>query len=269
LLKPRTQVFLQGGTKGILVHDASELSVALERYRREVSYHAVLTSRHPDVMQPMIQQYFPSAETNIVSLSGFMSPTGELVTRAATKVLQRPRKVGIGLCFEGREPSVELTEKIGALCRTAGYVGAFEAEFITHGDDHLMIDFNPRFYSQMGFDIARGVSIPMLVLWSATNRHEELAAEMAHAQAWRGTGKEAYCHKTMFDLVLALQRASGRMRPQEVRAWKSWFSSREGSMVDAVRDSADPLPAAVDTAAWLRHFASHPRSFVRNFVLNR
>jgi hypothetical protein len=29
------------------------------------------------------------------------------------------------------------------------------------------------------------------------------------------------------------------------------------------------MPALVDAAAWVRHFARHPRSFVRSFVLNR
>ena len=38
---------------------------------------------------------------------------------------------------------------------------------------------------------------------------------------------------------------------------------------DAVRDPDDRMPAVIDAASWVQHFAKHPRSFVRDFVLNR
>jgi D-aspartate ligase len=116
LLKPRTQVFLQGGIKGFIVKDRAELESELERFRKLVRFAPVLTSRHPDMAEPMVQEYLSAAETSIFSLSGFIDRRGELVSRAAMKVLQRPRKVGIGLCFEGRETEQALADKIAALC---------------------------------------------------------------------------------------------------------------------------------------------------------
>ena len=90
-------------------------------------------------------------------MAGFVDDGGECVALASMKILQRPRKVGIGLCFEARAIEEPLVEKIAALCRRVGYTGVFEAEFVVAGDRRLLIDFNPRFYSQMGFEVARGL----------------------------------------------------------------------------------------------------------------
>lgn len=269
LVKPRTQVFLESGIKGFIAKDATELERELERFRRLVAFHPVLTDRHPEISEPMVQEYLPAAETSIFSVSGFVTEQGEIVTRSAMKVLQRPRKVGIGLCFEGRAPEEDLVRKLSALCKEVGYFGAFESEFIADGDRRLLIDFNPRFYSQMGFDIARGLPLPMLVWHAARGDHGKLGEELVLARAWKPSGDEVYCHKTMLDLVLVLQGLSGQMSREDVEKWRRWYDARGEGVTDAVRDPDDRMPALVDAASWVRHFARHPRSFVRSFVLNR
>jgi predicted ATP-grasp superfamily ATP-dependent carboligase len=269
LLKPRTQVYLESGIKGFIAKDAAELESELARFRRLVAFHPVLTKRHPDIAEPMVQEYLTAAETSIFSVSGFVTEGGEIVTRSAMKVLQRPRKVGIGLCFEGRAPEEDLVRKIAALCKELGYWGAFESEFIADGDKRLLIDMNPRFYSQMGFDIARGLSLPMMVWHAARGDRAKLAEELARARAWRPSGNEVYCHKTMLDLVLTLQGLSGQMSRSDVRHWRGWYADHRHGVTDAVRDPEDRIPALIDVASWVRHFARHPRSFVRSFVLNR
>lgn len=268
LVKPRTQVYLTSGIKGFIAKDAAELRQEIARFESLVRFDPVLTDRHPEVAKPMIQRYLAAAETNIASVSGFVARDGTVVARSATKVLQRPRKVGIGLCFESRPVEPGLVEKLSALSKHVGYHGAFEAEFIVDGDARLLIDFNPRFYSQMGFDIARGISLPMLVYWAARGDAAREREELERAQAWTATGREAYCHKTMLDLVLGLQGLSGRMSRGEVRHWRSWYKAH-GDVTDAVRDRDDRMPALVDSAQWVQHFARHPRSFVRDFVLNQ
>jgi predicted ATP-grasp superfamily ATP-dependent carboligase len=269
LLKPRTQVFLQGGIKGFIAKDKGELASELERFRTLVRYDRALTDRHPDIAEPMVQEYLAAAETNIYSVSGFVTAEGDVALRSAMKVLQRPRKVGIGLCFEGRPLEEGVAAKLRALCLEVGYFGAFESEFIVDGSRRLLIDFNPRFYSQMGFDIARALPLPTLVWHAARGERDVLRAELERAAAWRPTGHEVYCHKTMLDLVLALQGLSGQMPLGEVRKWRSWYAEHRSGVTDAVRDRDDAVPALVDTAQWVQHFARHPRSFVRSFVLNR
>jgi predicted ATP-grasp superfamily ATP-dependent carboligase len=269
LVKPRTQVYLESGIKGFIAKDQAELKSELSRFRSLVRFNDVLTSRHRDIAEPMVQEYLTAAETSIFSVSGFVTDDGQVVCRAAMKVLQRPRKVGIGLCFEGREIEDDLAQKLGALCRKIGYFGAFESEFIADGDKRLLIDFNPRFYSQMGFDIARGLPLPMMVLWAAENDRERVDAAVEKARAWTATGDEVYCHKSMLDLVLTLQGLSGQMTRDDVRQWREWVKAHGAGVTDAVRDPDDRMPAVVDAAAWVKHFAKHPRSFIRSFVLNR
>jgi D-aspartate ligase len=269
LIKPRTQVFLESGIKGFIVHDPKELASELKRFRRLVRFNDVLTSRHPELAEPMVQEYLSAAETSIFSVSGFVTKSGELVSRAAMKVLQRPRKVGIGLCFEGRPTERWLADKLSALCKKVGYYGCFEAEFIADGARRLLIDFNPRFYSQMGFEIARGLPLPMLVWHAAHGDDTRVAAELARARDWRPSGDEAYCHKTMLDLLLTLQGLAGQMTRTDVKRWRAWYANHRDGVTDAVRDPDDQMPGLVDTAQWVQHFAKHPRSFVRDFVLNR
>ncbi len=269
LLKPRTQIFMEGGVKGLIAPDRAALAGELARYRSQAAFNRILTDKHPDIAEPMVQEYLTAAETNIFSVSGFITKEGEIVARAAMKVLQRPRKVGIGLCFEGRPIEQPVLEKLKLLCKHVGYWGAFESEFIVDGERRLLIDFNPRFYSQMGFDVARGLRLPLLVLHAAAGDRAALDAELARARAWQATGHEVYCHKTMLDLVLTLQRLSGQMSRADVRHWRSWYAEHEQGATDAVRDADDRKPALIDAAQWVQHFARHPRSFVRSFVLNR
>jgi predicted ATP-grasp superfamily ATP-dependent carboligase len=269
LLKPRTQIFMEGGVKGLIVEDRRALAFALARYRAQAAFNRVVTDRHPNIKEPMVQEYLTVAETNIFSVSGFVTKDGAIVARAAMKVLQRPRKVGIGLCFEGRPIEQPVLDRLVSLCKHVGYWGAFESEFIADGDRRLLIDFNPRFYSQMGFDVARGLPLPMLVLHAATGDAAALAAEIERARRWKATGDERYCHKTMLDLVLTLQGLSGQMSLADVRRWRGWYSKHKPAATDAVRDPDDTKPALVDAAQWIQHFARHPRSFVRSFVLNR
>ena len=50
-----------------------------------------------------------------------------------------------------------LAAAVARLCRGLGYFGAFEVEFLREGERRMVIDFNPRFYGQMAFDVKRGL----------------------------------------------------------------------------------------------------------------
>ncbi|MGZ8739916.1 MAG: carboxylate--amine ligase [Gaiellaceae bacterium] len=269
LLKPRVRIMLQTGVKGFIVQSPAELASRLARFRRHVTFNSFFTTRHPELAEPIAQEYFGLGETSILSLAGFVDAAGACVALASMKILQRPRRVGIGLCFETCAIEEPLVAKLAALCRQVGYAGVFEAEFVTVGDRRLLIDFNPRFYSQMGFEVARGLELPLLVWREA--RGEGPESDGNAAQRERERDADIYCHKGMLDLILALQRVSGRMSRDEVKSWRSWYrrASGAGSATDAVRDPDDPKPAWVDGASWIGGFARHPRSFVNSFVLNR
>ena len=103
ILKPRTQAYLSGGIKGFIVDDPREFAKQRSRFHRLVQFNAAIRARYPDLAEPMVQRYYSSAETDTLSVAGFVGCKSEFVARGAGKVLQRPRKVGIGLCFESRE----------------------------------------------------------------------------------------------------------------------------------------------------------------------
>lgn len=269
LIKPRTQIFLQSGLKGVIVERASDLESDLARYRGLAKFSDVFASAHPEAIEPMLQEYIPDAETNIFSISGFIDDRGEMVCRAAMKVLQRPRKVGIGLCFEARDPDPRLEKDLVALTKKVGYFGAFEAEFIVRGEDRLLIDYNPRFFSQMAFDDARGMATARLAYHAARRETEEVSRLMQAARSSVDSGARVYQHGGMLRLVLALQERSGEMSHAEASKWHAWIRDHRGRAQDAVWSADDVLPAVVDTAMWLKHFARHPRSFWRSFVRNR
>jgi len=59
------------------------------------------------------------------------------------------------------------------------------------------------------------------------------------------------------------------MTRAEVKKWREWYRANKSGVTDAVRDADDRMPSVIDTGQWVRHFAKHPRSFVRSYVLNR
>ena len=133
------------------------------------------TKRFPEMAMPMLQRYYPEAMKKIYSLSGFRDMSGShIVMQAALKILQQPRHLGIGLCFEEAEVIPDLAQQTIRLCERIGYYGAFELEFIVAKDGMLLIDFNGRFYNQLAFDIARGMDLPRMVYAGATGATEEL-----------------------------------------------------------------------------------------------
>jgi D-aspartate ligase len=167
LLKPRVRIMLEGGIKGLIVQSPAALASQLSRFRKLVTFNSAFTACYPEIVEPIAQEYFSIGETSILSMAGFVDASGDCVALASMKILQRPRKVGIGLCFEARAIEEPLVAKLASLCRRVGYSGVFEAEFVVAGDRRLLIDFNPRFYSHMGFEVARGLQLPLLV-WRAS-----------------------------------------------------------------------------------------------------
>lgn len=270
LLKPQTQILFESRLKGQQVERPSELRERYRRFQHGNRYGQALLRYDSGAVRPMVQVFYTQAAQHIYSLSGFVDESGErMVVRGARKVLQRPRKLGIGLCFEEAVVQPELVERLKALCRRVGYHGAFEVEFIHAEGRYLLIDFNPRFYSQMAFDIARGLPLPQLVYEAARGHGEALGAALEQALAWRGNGQHVYCHRVIFELLLRAQGLSGKLSPQEVRTWREWYERHRGQVVDAVLDVEDPAPWVVDVAMHARSYARHPLGFIRTMVLDR
>ena len=124
-----------------------------------------------------------------------------------------------------------------------------------------MIDVNPRFYGQMGFDVARHLPLPELVYHAALGDREFVRAAL--------DGPLIHCHRMMFELLLAAQLTSGKFTVSERRRWRAWYARNGARAADAVHDSDDPAPTLVEIAAQFSLYARHPGNLVRNIVLNR
>jgi D-aspartate ligase len=268
ILKPRTQVLLDSRSKGALVEHPSELGARLRRFRADNHHGERIRKRSPDVEWPMLQRYYSGARESIYGFSGYADGAGEIVcVRAARKVFQRPRKLGIGLCFEDAAVDERRLEGLRALCRRVGYRGVFEVEYVEDGPRSLLIDFNPRFYGQMAFDVDRGVPLPLLAYADALGDRAAFAALVAQARAPRPSRPSACCHRFLFELMLRGQSLSGRLPHGEAQRWQRWWTEHRAAATDAVADAGDPLPWGVDVMSHLFLIARHPRSSFRTLFL--
>ncbi len=267
ILKPKTQIQLRSGAKAAEIPKGGDLVESFRTFVKENPYGPELTAHDPDVVWPMVQAYHRKAAFGIYSLAGFSDGSGKLpLVRASRKVLQRPRKLGIGLCFEGTEVLPSLRAHVGALCKDLGYHGMFEIEFIEHDGDFLLIDFNPRGYSQMAFEVSRGLPLPYLHYLGATGQHDKLAREWERADAWSADGDYVYCHELLLGIVMAGQAVNEKLGRGRSEHWETWAREHRPRLTDAVRAKGDALPRVVDAAKHVRELIRHPRSFVKSFT---
>lgn len=271
LIKLATQAFLPSNDKGVVVETHSELIARVRQFVERSWYADSFVSESPDIVWPMIQTYYPESATDVYGLSGFIDQTGQLYDmRATRKVLQYPRKLGVGLCFEEAPIEPQLRDKLADLCRMLGYWGVFEVEFVRPrgADSYLLIDFNPRYFHQMQFDVVRGMELPAMVYYAATGNTDRLQDEIEKSKsAGEYFDDRRITHGLLFRLMLLAQRLSGSMTAAEVREWREWYSE-SGTVCDMLGGSRDPLPVAVNAAALVRHYMRYPRYFVRTFARN-
>jgi predicted ATP-grasp superfamily ATP-dependent carboligase len=268
LVKPRSQLSVRNYTKGaVTVSGVHQVLAAYDRVLRTGVHDPEFARRYPEIMLPMLQRYHTEAMDRVYSLSGFRDKSGKHVAMlGAYKVLQRPRRLGIGLCFEEAAVEPEIAERVGLLCDRVGYYGAFEIEFILCGGRHLLIDFNARFYNQMALDIARGLELPRLVYAAAIGCEDQVAQLIASVPE---PGKpQGLAFRNMFGvhLAMAAQRALGTISRKEAARWRKWHKAPGRRIVDAVFDADDPIPAAVEMARQAFQSIRHPRAFVRSWI---
>jgi D-aspartate ligase len=269
LLKPRTQMFLRTRNKGGIVEERAELRPRYAEFVARNRPHPLTLEILPGSDQPMLQALVPSAAAETYSLAGFVAQDGQLAVRAALKVLQRPRRIGVGVCFE--DVGVELTalEGLRRLCAATGYFGVFEAEFVRHEGTLELVDFNPRFYGQMGFESARELDLPYLAWLAAVGDGVGLAQALAASRAWEDGHGYVYCDRFFLDSMLLLQTVSGSISADERRRWRQWleYSEQRARAFDAFESPGDPWPAVLSKLSEIGAAIRHPRSFYRKVVV--
>jgi D-aspartate ligase len=264
VIKPQTQILLSPHQKGRLVHEPGTLRPLYREFVSSTAHAPILRGWDPRVASPLVQTFVDTTKAGIYGLSGFIDESGDLfVVRASRKLLQWPAQLGVGLCFEDVAVRPSVAADVARLCRHIGYFGPFEVEFLQSEERYQLIDFNPRFFGQMGFDVSRGLDLPYLVYLAATGERRELerAVEAARARPDAAPGG-VYCHRIDLEIDLRLQRWAGRISRKDCDRWRTWLSRNR--VTDAVMDPDDWAPGVADAAAALLRCALHPRSTWRS-----
>jgi hypothetical protein len=161
------------------------------------------------------------------------------------KVFQRSQPVGVGVCHESLPDAPDLSQAVYRLCRELQYFGIFEVEFIRLDGQWATIDFNARFYNQMGLDIRRGMPLPLLACLDAVGDTTSLreALEKARAQGQNEGGERmVFCDRFTLRAILFAQIIMLRSSSKDRAYWGNWLKRNAGCNVDVAAHDDDPLP---------------------------
>jgi D-aspartate ligase len=270
MIKPRTQAFLQPHHKGeVGPRDPVLLQEVYDRFCLESSYADPVASHMPELTHPMLQQFYPQAAESIYSVTGFRDRTGtNLALLGSIKVLQRPRSIGIGLCFESAPLPEGLFHRVSQFLDRIGYYGIFELEFVRDGDRLLLIDMNPRFYHQLALDVARGLDLPRLAYAAAIEDQAEVAQLVALSPTGEGAA-HSFCNGIGLRVLVGAQKLFGTMSQAEAVRWREWTRDGRRTLVDSADAADDRAPFVAEVLGQVYGFLRHPRSFVRRIALDR
>jgi len=268
MIKPRTQVMLLHHCKGTLVSDGADIVAEYDRFRRENSYASWMARTFPELTQPLLQRYHGDASQQVYSIAGFRDVTGRhLAMSGSVKVLQRPRGMGVGLCFESAAIAPDLARLSAKLLERLGYFGVFELEFLRDGERSLLIDMNPRFYNQLALDIARGLDLPRIAYAAALG--DEAAVERLVAAHHGGDGPMVFCNRIGLNMLLGAKRLFGRISREDASRWRQWARDPTKTIIDSVDIAGDRVPTLAEAASQVYECLRHPRGFLKNVVFDR
>lgn len=266
VVKPQTQVGLWPHQKGRVVRTGGDLEALYTDLRVATRVQPELLALDPGAARPIVQAFAPSAADGIYSLSGFVDRSRQIfLAQGARKVLQRPKLLGVGLCFEEADVVPHLAVGVERLCHKVGFDGVFEVEFVELDGRFLVIDFNPRFFGQMAFDIGRGVNLPLLAYLRAIGDDAGLARlHLEAAAAARGRAGRIFCNRIQLGNQMVLRRLARTADDGEYARWNSWLRRDADLVVDSAWDRSDWKPGAVDLVRELLATIAHPRSSWRD-----
>ena len=242
VVKPRTQLFHRTHSKGVVVEDFVGLLAAFRRLAAEGCEDPALLARVPGLALPLIQAFASGAEAGVISIAGFADAQHEiLAARASRKRVLYPRSLSVGVRFAAIPLERQLLDSLGRLFAVVGFHGIFEAEFVPWQGGLALIDFNPRVYGQIGFDMARGLPLAELAYREAIGGDEAGLLRLASSPG-RDLPEAEYVNSFAVAADRFVSRLLGESSPvPEVAV-------RRENALEFVLDAHDRLPMLVDGA---------------------
>ena len=106
-----------------------------------------------------------------------------------------------------------------------------------------VIDFNSRLFNQVGMDIRRGMSLPLLACLDAAG--ETAALREAVARAEDADAEAVFCDTFTLHSILIAKTITGRISSEERAYWRSWKKRHAEHAVDYAVDRSDPMPGFI------------------------
>jgi predicted ATP-grasp superfamily ATP-dependent carboligase len=246
LIKPRMHVHRRRNDKGVVVRTANELLQHYQRFVEREQDRPADDILLPDAGRPFLQQFVRVGHEGVQSIAGFIDRTGELfVSRRSRKVFQRTQPLGVGVCYESLPPAPALTNAVYRLCRQVGFFGIFEVEFLWFDGRWVIIDFNPRFYNQMGLDIHRGMPLPLLACLETLGETQTLREAVTTAQTEDKIARTVFSDRFTLRAILAAKAITSRITHEDRQYWLGWTKRNVTHAVDVAADHSDPIPGII------------------------
>ena len=94
-------------------------------------------------------------------------------------------------------------------------------------------------------DIHRGMPLPLLAYFDATDEMQPLQATTAKAQNPDENQNVTFCDGFLLAALLVRRRLTGQMSRKDIAYWHSWKKRHAAYMVDAAVDPTDPIPGYI------------------------
>jgi D-aspartate ligase len=245
LIKPRTHVHRIRNDKGVVVYSPDELIRQYQHFVDREKFSEANDQLLREASLPILQQFVRVGAEGVHSVTGFIDRSGELfVTRSAIKVFQRSQPVGVGVCFESRRRAPALSDAVRRLCHELGYFGIFEVEFLWFEGQWVVIDFNPRLFSQVGMDIRRGMPLPLLACLDAAGETAALRQAVERAQTDQDE-EVVFCDRFTLQAILLAQTITARISSGDRGYWRTWMARHASHTVDFAADDGDFAPGII------------------------
>ncbi|MDZ7721982.1 MAG: hypothetical protein U5R06_03925 [candidate division KSB1 bacterium] len=207
------------GTKAILSHDSTELSVNLNR----------LKERWP-LEQSFTQEVIPFDGTNrTISFAAF-SVAGEIKTFwMGVKLREHPLRFGTATFCQSLYQQECLDQSV-PLLHAMNYTGVCEIEYLRDPrDGHFkLIEINARTWLWVGLAVHCGINFPLYIYNYVNNSPNEFPATYPTTIKWRNYWT---------DLIYSINDILANHM-----SYKSYRKSLKGEIIDAVRSKDDPKP---------------------------